>query len=102
MMTRNALATLGLGLLFLGWAAVGPLSPAMAEDTSPTAAGDNATMVVDKSPAGELTLWNSIKDSQNADDFQTYLDNFPDGMFVDPAKDRYQALSGHTYEPNAA
>ena len=102
MMTRSALAKLGFGLIFLGLTAAASLGPAIAEEMSTAAAGGAATAVIDKSPAGELALWNSIKDSQNADDFSTYLDNFPNGMFVDPAKDRYEALSGRKYEPNAA
>jgi len=100
-MTRNTLAKFGLSLLLLGWTSVGSIGPATAEDTPPAATAGEGTTVVDKSPAGELSLWNSIKDSQNADDFRTYLDNFPNGMFFDPAKDRYETLSGQKYEPAA-
>jgi hypothetical protein len=99
MITFRALSKLSFGLVLLGSALGGWIVPANAEDQSPPSAGST---VVDKSPAGELALWNSIKDSQNSADFLNYLDNFPNGMFADPARDRYEALSGQKFEPGAA
>ena len=34
----------------------------------------------------ELDYWNSIKDSKKAEDYQNYLDKYPNGQFVDLAK----------------
>ena len=34
----------------------------------------------------ELDFWNAIKDSKKAEDYQAYLDKFPNGNFVDLAK----------------
>jgi hypothetical protein len=99
MITSRALVKYFIPLLLLGWATADWPSPAAIAQTS---TGSEAAKVVDTSPAGELAFWNQIKDSKNADDFSTYLDNFPNGMFVDPAKDRYEALAGHKYEPSAA
>jgi hypothetical protein len=99
MFTSKTLVKFVLPLLLLGWGAAGGPSPLAIAQTSTES---DAAKVVDTSPAGELAFWNQIKDSKNADDFSTYLDNFPNGMFVDPAKDRYQALSGHAYDPSAA
>jgi hypothetical protein len=48
----------------------------------------------DTSAAGELAFWNSIKTSDNPADFEVYLQTFPDGMFLDVANARYQALGG--------
>ena len=45
------------------------------------------------SPAAlELELWNSVKDSKNADDFKTYLDEYPRGRYVALARVRLRAL----------
>jgi hypothetical protein len=100
MMTLRALSKHSIALAVLGCVVAGSFGVARAEDTTaPSATG--AMTVVDKSPAGELSLWNQIKDSQNADDFANYLDNFPNGMFADPAKDRYESLSGRKFEPNS-
>jgi uncharacterized membrane protein YgcG len=49
----------------------------------------------DKTAAGELVFWNSIKKSASAADFSIYLETFPDGMFIDVAKARYQELGGN-------
>lgn len=48
----------------------------------------------DTSASGELVFWNSIKKSETAADFEIYLKTFPDGMFADIAKTRYQELGG--------
>ncbi len=48
----------------------------------------------DTSAAGELAYWNSIKTSDDVEDYETYLRTFPDGMFLDVAIVRYQELGG--------
>jgi hypothetical protein len=42
--------------------------------------------------AAESSLWNSIKSSRNAADFQKYLERYPNGQYVDPARQRVLAL----------
>ncbi|MEQ9489675.1 MAG: caspase family protein [Alphaproteobacteria bacterium] len=41
----------------------------------------------------EIEFWKSISDSNNPDLFQSYLDKFPNGIFVDIAKQRVQTAS---------
>jgi hypothetical protein len=53
-----------------------------------------AVTVTDKSAVGELAFWNSVKESANPEDLKTYIDEFPNGMFFDPAVARYQNLTG--------
>lgn len=55
--------------------------------------------VTDQSPAAELALWNKIKESNNPDEYLDYLNRFPNGMFFDPAKARYEEMTGRTYTP---
>ena len=40
----------------------------------------------------ELTFWNSIKDSQNAEEFEIYLRRYPKGAFAGLAERRREAL----------
>ena len=40
----------------------------------------------------ELTFWNSIKDSDNAEMFSAYLDKYPDGQFRSVAEIRLSEL----------
>jgi hypothetical protein len=54
----------------------------------------SAAIVTDKSAIGELTFWNSIKESANPEDIKTYIDEFPNGMFIDPAVARYEQMTG--------
>jgi len=42
--------------------------------------------------AAEMTFWNSIKDSTNAEDFRTYLKRYPTGQFAELANNRIRAL----------
>jgi tetratricopeptide (TPR) repeat protein len=51
----------------------------------------------------ELDLWNSIKDSKKAEDYQNYLDKYPDGNFADLAKLRVKKYApAPTPTPEAA
>ena len=54
----------------------------------------SAAIITDKSAIGELTFWNSIKESVNPEDIRTYIDEFPNGMFIDPAMARYEQMTG--------
>src|SRR5882672_476805 len=42
--------------------------------------------------AAESSLWDSIKSSRNAADFQKYLNRYPNGQYVEPARQRMLAL----------
>ena len=44
------------------------------------------------SQAIELAFWNSIKDSENPDEFEAYLAQFPSGVFAGLAKTRLKSL----------
>jgi len=49
------------------------------------------------SPADELKMWNDIKSSSDPAAYEKYLMLFPNGMFFDPAKAKWEQLSGKTY-----
>src|SRR5882724_11847590 len=70
-------------------------SAAVAASTTPA----TAAVITDKSPTGELSYWNQVKESTDAADLLNYLVNFPNGMFFDLAKSRYEQLSGMKYDP---
>ncbi len=42
----------------------------------------------------ELLFWQSVKDSQDAEDFLAYLRQFPEGRFIDIAKNRVNRMKG--------
>ena len=42
----------------------------------------------------ELLFWQSVKDSQEAADFQAYLDRYPGGVYEALARNRLEALQG--------
>jgi hypothetical protein len=44
------------------------------------------------SGAAEITFWDSVKNSTNAEDFRLYLKNYPAGTFADLAKTRISTL----------
>lgn len=44
--------------------------------------------------AFELSYWETIKNSTNADDFKSYLDKYPEGQFAALAKNRVGTLAG--------
>jgi uncharacterized caspase-like protein len=46
----------------------------------------------------EMTYWNEIKNSENANDFRTYVTKFPTGLFVDLANSRVAALEAKARE----
>jgi hypothetical protein len=68
---------------------------AVAFAATPAAAQQSPGIAVtDKSPAGELTYWNGIKDTSDVLNFKAYLENFPNGMFYDLALAKYNSLGG--------
>jgi tetratricopeptide (TPR) repeat protein len=61
-------------------------SASMANNTSST------SNIATVDPAAiELSYWETIKNSNNPDDFKAYLDKYPDGQFAALAKSRSQA-----------
>src|SRR5436190_18706933 len=59
-----------------------------ASNTASNVPGQIATV----DPAAiELTFWDSIKNSNNPNDFKAYLDKYPDGQFAELAKSRANA-----------
>jgi len=50
----------------------------------------------------ELDFWNSIKDSKKAEDYQAYLDKYPNGNFADLAKLRVKKYAVAAPAPAAA
>jgi hypothetical protein len=77
-----------LAAAFGAMAMAGSLSLASAQTAAP------APVLSDKSVSAELAFWNSIKDSTNPMDFKTYLENFPNGMFADPALQKFEQTGG--------
>jgi len=54
--------------------------------------GTSTGITVDPT-AFELTFWETIKTSTNADDFKSYLDKYPEGQFAALAKNKLETLS---------
>jgi tetratricopeptide (TPR) repeat protein len=52
--------------------------------------GNSGNSIGSDSP--EMTYWNAIKDSQNPSDFRAYITKFPQGLFVELAKNRIVGL----------
>ncbi|MBI5898634.1 MAG: caspase family protein [Rhodocyclales bacterium] len=68
---------------------VAPVAQARPADSAPTGstrAGNDAE--------AELLFWQSVKDSQDAADFEAYLKQFPGGRFADIARNRLKRLTG--------
>jgi carboxyl-terminal processing protease len=68
-------------------AAQAPAAPA------PAASAPAATSTTTQGRVGlETTFWTSIQNSKNPDDYQAYLDQFPNGTFAGLARNRLAAL----------
>jgi tetratricopeptide (TPR) repeat protein len=55
---------------------------------NPTRTAGNST----NGDSPEMLYWNAIKDSQNPSDFRAYVTKFPQGLFVELAKNRVASL----------
>jgi tetratricopeptide (TPR) repeat protein len=53
---------------------------------SPPVFGDETAPLQIAQAESELDFWNAIKDSKKAEDYQAYLDKYPNGNFADLAK----------------
>ncbi len=64
------------------------------------------TTVAKEADQTELTYWNSVKDSKEIDDYQAYLDSYPNGSFTSLALSRIEGLNevppSDDTEPNEA
>ena len=49
-------------------------------------AATDVAPTTDEVTEGELTFWNSIKDSENPDMFRAYLNKYPDGTYAELAR----------------
>src|SRR6185369_10622957 len=47
---------------------------------------------------GEITFWNSVKDSKNASELNAYIDAYPQGKFAPLARLRIKELGGAASE----
>ena len=65
---------------------------------APAATAAATTAAVDPKTI-ELTFWAAIKDSQSPDDFQAYLDKYPDGDFAGLAKLRVKQFGAKPSAP---
>jgi adenylate cyclase len=54
--------------------------------------GTGATAPNGEVTEGELTFWNSIKDSGSGIEFEAYLERYPNGEFVELAQVRLESL----------
>jgi hypothetical protein len=67
------------------------------------APGTNTPNVALVDPAAiELSYWDTIKNSNNPDDFKSYLDKYPDGQFAALAKSRSQPVRPGAGNPASA
>ena len=62
------------------------------------ASSDSSTPNIDPA-AVEMSFWDSIKNSNNAADFQAYLNKYPNGQFVELAKLRLQPSNAKPSDP---
>ncbi|HVS81849.1 MAG TPA: caspase domain-containing protein [Pyrinomonadaceae bacterium] len=70
-----------------------PTLSASTKNASNNAAGEEAVNRMALDPAAfELSYWDSIKSSTNADDFKAYLEKYPGGQFATLAKNRIKNL----------
>ena len=68
----------------------------------PALADQPASSAVQIAQDSELDYWNSIKDSKKAEDYQAYLDKYPNGNFADLAKLRVKKYAPAAPAPAAA
>lgn len=70
-------------------------APADSSSTKPVGSGIDAS-------AFELSYWETIKNSQSADDFKAYLQKYPEGQFAALAKNRIASLQPATKPAEAS
>jgi hypothetical protein len=60
----------------------------------------NSSSISPRSSAFELSYWDSIKSSNNSDDFKSYLKEYPEGRFAALAKNRINQLETVSTDEN--
>jgi uncharacterized caspase-like protein len=73
--------------------AINAASPAPAQVGAPAPAHDGGA---------EVAFWNSVKDSNTAVEFQSYLNRYPNGLFAELARARLQRLQSTPTTPAPA
>ena len=96
------LSTLATPAAAAGEERIGPHGAALAD----TAASAPFQVAQNTEPAGEptrteLLFWDSVKDSRYPEEFEAYLDRYPEGTFAALARSRLKRLGG-TEETSAA
>jgi len=76
--------------------------PAAAESTTPSPGQIAQSDAGTDTRKAQLDFWNSIKGSKKAEDYQAYLDKYPDGDFADLAKLRVKKYAPPPPTPAAA
>ncbi|WP_395020922.1 SH3 domain-containing protein [Dongia sp.] len=85
----------------LAWSAA--LLLAASFSSLPAIADSSGTVLVQTAQAqSELDYWNAIKDSKKAEDYQGYLDKYPNGNFADLAKLRVKKYTVAAPAPEPA
>lgn len=59
----------------------------------------DAANPADQNPHDELVYWETIKDSRHSEDYEAYLETFPEGLFAPLARRRSMRVGG-TAEPS--
>ena len=107
----RVLVSAGLASAFFAlasFAAAQSTSPAPSElscppgNTPKVISQKDLPLIFDKSSAGELNYWNSIKEAGEAPAFLAYILTFPKGMYVDPAIEKFRAKCGNITDIPAA
>lgn len=78
---------------------VGSFSFSNQQAASSTTAGNSSASDSKTDSAFELTFWNSIKDSKDAADFKSYLEQYPSGRFAALARNRLKTLAAAKTQP---
>lgn len=76
-----------------------PSEPAKGTNSKTSRRGSSAKR--DQSKSIEQTYWESIKESTNPEDFRTYLQKYPNGVFTDIARNRIGSLEAAAREREA-
>ena len=80
------------------WVATSPIEgtfsfvPNSGAQLASAAPGAAALPAPSDSSANDRALWDSVKDSRNADELKAYLEQFPNGLFAGLARTRIRAL----------
>lgn len=103
LLSRSALA----GSLLIGcWAGIGTAVMAAPADVrvvapAPDSGAEKSSDATGAGSQFELTFWQSVSSSEDADQLQAYLARYPNGTFSGLARAKIAALSRHSAAPSA-